>query len=71
MGTQIYKAQGKGLSVTVSNVSFLQGLKYSFHIKGIVLVGGLGCSDYLFESLVAKYDSQDIGIYRSEDKDQV
>ncbi|KAJ5603966.1 hypothetical protein N7537_006922 [Penicillium hordei] len=54
VGTQIDKAQDKGLSVT-----------------GIILVGGLGCSDYLFESLEAKYDSQGIDIYRSEDKDQV
>ncbi|KOS41464.1 hypothetical protein ACN38_g7672 [Penicillium nordicum] len=40
-------------------------------VTGIVLVGGLGCNEYLSESLDAKYGSQGIRIYRSKDKDQV
>ncbi|KAJ5940218.1 hypothetical protein N7516_000386 [Penicillium verrucosum] len=40
-------------------------------VTGIVLVGGLGCNEYLSESLDAKYGSQGIVICRSKDKDQV
>ncbi|KAJ5196017.1 hypothetical protein N7449_006496 [Penicillium cf. viridicatum] len=57
------------LKLVATQIDKAQGKGLS--VTGIVLVGGLGCSDYLLESLEAKYDSQDIGIYRSEDKDQV
>ncbi|KAG7294155.1 hypothetical protein NEMBOFW57_004223 [Staphylotrichum longicolle] len=61
---QIASAKQKNLSVTVSMTSSSWHTRLTAE-KGIVLVGGLGCSPYLYHSLSDMYQGQGIDVLQS------